>query len=402
MRDDAGSASAHLRVTPAGTIPVDDMIVLAVSGELDAASAPYLRRRVLAEVGLYRVGTVLDLAGMTLVSAAGVRALAATAATLADTGRRLLIARSTPSVWQVVRQAGPALAVVDHSSVSAALDAYRAEHAGRTEPGDGPEEGLRLLRQRARDLPATLRSRPLVAGAIEELRKRYVLRDAETAFRLLRGCSQRYNVKLRALALAFLSAPAVPPQRRMWFTGRRREQAPPITFTSPSRPSSSGALLAAVLDTTLSIIDSEAGYVQITDRFLGGLRLASQRGLPSDTERSFDYIDDAEDASAAAFDSGQETTRTLREEPDSTPPSPLGAVGLCSVHSVPLTCAGHPTMGVVSTLHRPPAPRTSRGRTAALDVVATESAAWLHWHQRTIVPDALEALHRAARSEAGR
>ena len=398
MRNNARSADIHLRVTPAGALPVEDMIVLAVSGELDAASAPHLRQRVLAEVGAGRVGTVLDLAGVSLVSAAGVRALAATAATLANTGRRMLIARCRPAVWQVLRQVGPALAVVDHSS-AAALDAYHAQHTG---PAARAEEGLMLLRRRARELPATLRSRPLVAAAIDELRKRYQLPDAEAAFTLLRDCSQHHNLKLRALALAFLSAPPVTPERRMWFTGRRRDEPPPITFTSPSRPSSSGALLAAVLDSALSIMDSEAGYVQIIDRFLGGLRLASQRGLPSDAERSFDYVDDAEDASTAAFDTGQETTRTLGEEPAPTSLSPLGAAGLRCVHSVPLTGAGHPTMGVVSTLHRPPAPPTSAEAAAALDVVATESAAWLDWHQRTIVLDALEDLHRAARSTAER
>ncbi len=395
MRNDADSAGIRVRVTTAGESCADDMVVLAVTGEIDAYTGTHLREHVLAGVGPDRGGVVLDLAQVTLMSAAGLRALADTAATLADTGRRLLIARCRPVVREVVRQIGPPLAVVDHRSVDAALDAYRAEHIEPTE-----EEGLPLLRWRARNLPGPLRSRPLIAGAVTELHRRYDLPDSEIAFTLLRRSSQRYNLRIRALALAFLSAPAVPPERPMWFTGRRRDLPPPITFTSPSRgwPSSRSGFLATVLDSALSIMDTGAGYVQLADRFLGGLRLESQRGLPREFNLSFCYVDKPDNASTTALRSGREATRNLDEEPDPTPRTLLGAEGLRSVHSVPLVDAEHPAAGVVSTLHPQRAPRTSRNQAAALDVVATESAAWLAWHQRTIVLDALEHLHKAARS----
>ncbi|MBT2893799.1 ANTAR domain-containing protein, partial [Streptomyces sp. McG2] len=66
------------------------------------------------------------------------------------------------------------------------------------------------------DLRASLRTRPLIAQAQGILQERYGLRDAETAFDLLRDSSQQHNVKLRTLASVFLSAPR-PADGPQWF-----------------------------------------------------------------------------------------------------------------------------------------------------------------------------------------
>jgi anti-anti-sigma factor len=386
--------------TPATTSAADDVVVLTVTGELDAYSGAVLRERILAEVGPSRGGVVLDLAGVRLASAGGARAVADTAARLAETGRLLLIACCPSVVLGIVRQVGPSLGVVAHPSVAAALATY---HAKRTQRRGSPKAGLNLLRQRARGLPSALRSRPLIAGSIDELRKRYDLLDSDAAFTVFRRTSQRYNLKLRVLAPAFLSAPPASPERPTWFTGRRRHPPPPTTFAVPRRewPNNRDEFLSTVLDSALSIMDTEAGYLQLSDRFLGGLRLAVQHGLPREFRQVLDDADQPVDAGIAAFDSGEETTRSIAEEPDPTLRTLLGAAGLRSVHSVPLAVGDQPT-GVVTTLHDRRVRRATRNQAAALDVVATESAAWLDWYQRTVVLDALEHLHDAARSAARR
>lgn len=386
----------HFRVSATEPANAADVIVCAAAGELDASSAASLPARLLDAVGPGHSCVVLDMVGVTLVSAAGARALTDLAATLAETGCRLLLASCGPAVRDVIWQVGTPRDV-SHSSVAAALSAYRAE-PGEPVPAM-PTERLALLRQQADNLPDPLRTRPLIAGAIDELRERYRLPDSATAFTLLQHSSQRYNVKLRSLALAFLSAPPVRPERPLWFGGRHRAPAPPVTFGSHHQQwqGSRGGFLKEVLDSALSIMDSEAGYVQLADHFLGGLQLESQRGLPREFRQSFGHITGTDSASGAAFASGQPAVGELSRQLDPHTRKTLRKQGLRYVYSIPLLSAEHPGMGVVSTLHLDVPACGPLERSAELDEVSAQSATWLHWYQRTVVLDALEHLHNAAR-----
>lgn len=380
---DVNGTTDHFRVNATESADPADIAVCAATGELDACSASALPARLLDAVGPGTGCVVLDMAEVTLVSAAGARALTDLAATLAETGRRLLLARCRPTVRDIFEYAGSPHSVSDHPSVAEAVAAYRAEPASPARAM--PTERLVLLRKQAGNLPDGLRTRPLIAGAIDELRERYRLPDNDSAFALLRHSSQRYNIKLRSLALAFLSAPPAKPQRPLWFGGRARPPAPSITFVSQHGrwPGNRGGFLNEVLDSALSIMDSEAGYVRLADDFLGGLQLESQRGLPREFGQSL------ASASPPTSDLGREldprTRNTLHEQ------------GLRYVYDVALRTEEYPGVGVVSTLHAGGPPCATDDQSAALDVVSTQSAAWLHWYQRTVVPDALEHLHNAAR-----
>jgi anti-anti-sigma factor len=397
MRDDVCLATPHFQVRRVDSAGAGDTVVLTAAGELDAYSSTTLLTHLLDAINVANVGVVLDLGRVTLVSAAGARTLSETAATLAESGRRLLLARCHATVRDVIRYVGAPHTLPSHPSVAAALAASRAESRQPVETEQA--NGLALLRQRARNLPVTLRTRPLIAGTIDELRERYELSESDAAFTLLRRSSQRYNLKLHTLALAFLSAPPARPGQPLWFGGRHREAAPSITFTTPSRewPHSRGSFLGAVLRSTMSIMDSEVGYLQLADHFLGGLQLESQHGLPDELSQSLSHVGGTDSACGAAFDSGYPTTRSLDHELDPSTRNLLHREGLDSVHSVPLLTEGHPAAGVVSTLHRQPATRATPVQADALNVVATQSAAWLDWYQQTVVLDALEHLHNAAR-----
>ncbi|HJP76288.1 MAG TPA: STAS domain-containing protein [Pseudonocardiaceae bacterium] len=383
---DVNGTTDHFRVNAtesADAADTGDIAVCAATGELDTCSASALPAQLLDAVGPGTGGVVLDMADVSLVSAAGARALTDLAATLAETGRRLLLARCRPTVRDIIEYAGSPHTVSDHPSVAEAVAAYRAEPAS---PAPAmPTERLVLLRKQAGNLPDGLRTRPLIAGAIDELRERYRLPDNDSAFALLRHSSQRYNIKLRSLALAFLSAPPAKPERPLWFGGRARPPAPSITFTSHHGqwPGNRGGFLSEVLASALSIMDSEAGYVRLADDFLGGLQLESQRGLPREFGQS--------------LAAGPPATSDLSRELDPRTRSTLHEQGLNYVYNVALRTEEYPEVGVVSTLHAGGPSSATHDQSAALDVVSAQSAAWLHWYQRTVVLDALEHLHHAAR-----
>lgn len=387
-----------LRVTRRAAEQAPDVLVLGVSGDMDACAAVSLHEVVLAAMRPRLRGVVLDLAEVPFVSAASVRVLGDIAATLAETGRGLSIARCRPVVREIVRQVGLPLELTGLHTVSGALAAVRAATAAAKQPTDAGR-GIALLRERARNLPGALRTRPLIAGAVSELRDRYDMPDPKLGFALLRDSSQQYNLKVRALALAFVAAPPATPDQPTWFPGRRRDLAPPVPFTGAPRGwrGNHGGFLSAVLDANMSIMDSRAGYLQLADHFVGGLRLESQQGLPREFTHAFTYADEAPAASLVAFDSGKQATRRLDEEPDPDTRKMFRAGGFRSVHSVALVDDKNQALGVVSTLHEIPAPRTTREQTSALREVARQSAGWLDWYQRTIVLDALEHLHQTAR-----
>lgn len=388
-------SASHLRVTKRVGEPARDVVLLGVAGELDACSAVGLREAVLGTVTPADRGVVLDLADVTLVSAAGIRALGEVAATLANTGRRLALANCRHTVGEIVRQIGAPLALVNHGAVAAALAAVRDETTTPDRTVE-PSQGLALLRERARHLPGALRTRPLIAGAVSELRDRYDLPDSDSAFLLLRLSSQQYNLKIRLLALAFLNAPPAHPDQQTWFPGRVRDTAPPVPFADAPRGwrGNHGAFLSAVLTANMSIMDSEAGYLQLADRFVGGLRLESQQGLPSRFTERFTYVDEP----LPAFGSGAQSTRNLNDEPDATARSIFRTEGFRSMHSLPLLDEDGQPIGIVSTLHKDDEPRTSSAQRTELRAVARQSSAWLDWYHRTIMLDALERLHNVART----
>jgi GAF domain-containing protein len=74
----------------------------------------------------------------------------------------------------------------------------------------------------------------------------------------------------------------------------------------------------------------------------------------------------------------------------------LRHAGCRSAQSTPLVAPDGPVLGTLSTYDSRPGRRPSPQEAARLDLVAREAGAWLDWHLRTVVLDALEFLHQRA------
>lgn len=376
--------------------PPDERPVLRVSGEIDLATGPRLGAAVMATAGVS--GVVLDMADVTMMSAAGFRALADAAAELADDGRRLLLGACRPRLVVALRRTGAAGVVEMFDTVEDAVADLAAS------PDTGVTE-LAHVRARARALPGALQTRPVIEGAIEVIRCRYGLPTTEAAFAVLREASQRHNLKLRTVAAAVLTVRPPDPGSVLWFAGRRRRPAPPVTFTTARRAwrDSRSAFLSDVLDSALACVRTDRGDVHLVDPVVGGLRLELHRALPPAFVGQFAHVPGGHAAcgealrqrarvlvpdvrhSAAYADPG---TRTALREADAR-----------AVQSTPLLSPDGHCRGVLSTLHARPDWRPSARECAELDVIGRDAGRWLVWHWHTIVLDALEHVHQSARRQ---
>jgi anti-anti-sigma factor len=391
---------SHLSVA---TVPgPDGNLLFQLAGEIDVESGPAVRAAI-TEMPASTPGAVLDMADVTLVSAAGFRGLTAAAAHLADDGRQVLLARCRPRVLAVLHHLGASGVVRMVDTVDEALAALAP-----AEPLSGGDE-LAWVRSRARALPGLLQTRPVIEGATVLVRDRYHCPDKETAFALLRESSQRHNIKLRTLAAAVLTARPPAPGSPVWFAGRRRCRPPAVTFR-PSRREwrdSRSAFLADVLDTALSWMDTDRGDLALADPVVGGLRLEVDHGLPRAFTAAFAHVDVAAtggtetSARAQALRSG---TRVVVADVVTSPmyTNPLSRTAMLAararaVQSTPLVVTGGRCVGTLSTLDSNAGRTPSADEAAGLDRIARDAGRWLAWHERTVVLDALEYLHQTAR-----
>ncbi len=338
-----------------------------VEGVVDAESSVFLRTR-LGELVQPAEGDVLvDLHGVLELSTPGVEVLIDLAERLAGTGRRLRLA---PGVGGTVSM-GPV------------------------------HDELRRLRKEVRDLRGQLRTRPLVARALGILQARYGLADETAAHELLRDASQRHNLKMRSLGSAVLAAPPPDPATGgVWFPGRVRRPAPEVGFLAPTEQGLS-AFLNALLDTALTCMVTPMGCVQLVDQDHGDLRLERIRGLSAEFVDYFSVVDSDDTTCGLALRVG---SRVIVAD-IATDPIYVGrqsgdallAMGVRAAQSTPLVAPDGRVVGMVSTHHAEVGRVPSPAEAAELDRVSAEAGAWLYWHQRTIVLDALEYLHRQAR-----
>ncbi|GAA2257897.1 ANTAR domain-containing protein [Streptomyces indiaensis] len=276
---------------------------------------------------------------------------------------------------------------------------------GREAAADDGE--LERLRAEVRDLRARARVRPLISQAQGILQERYALPDAESAFALMQRASQRYNVKLRTLAGMLVTAPRPEAGDALWFPGRVRGPEPELTFTRAHRSGSGsrGAVLKAVLGSALTVVGTDMGNVQLTDRARGGLNIEEHTGLTAGFVDFFAHVgDDGTSCAQAARDVSQVTVREVESDPVFTEPArrAILAAGSRACHSVPLTTASGLCVGMVSAHLDRPLNGLTTAQTKALDTVGTEAGRWLAWHDRTVVLDALEHLHALGSAGRGR
>ncbi|MFJ7333301.1 ANTAR domain-containing protein [Streptomyces sp. NPDC101110] len=271
---------------------------------------------------------------------------------------------------------------------------------GREATADDGE--LERLRAEVRDLRARARVRPLISQAQGILQERYALQDAESAFALMQRASQRYNVKLRTLAGMLVTAPRPEAGDAPWFPARVRGPEPELTFTRAhlSGSGSRGAVLKAVLGSTLTVVGTDMGNVQLTDRARGGLNIEAHTGLTADFVDFFAHVgEDGTSCAQAARDVAQVTVRDVESDPVFTEPArrAILAAGSRACHSVPLTTASGLCVGMVSAHVDRPLSGLTTAQTKALDTVGGEAGRWLAWHDGTVVLDALEHLHALGR-----
>ncbi|MEU0589716.1 ANTAR domain-containing protein [Streptomyces sp. NPDC006132] len=275
--------------------------------------------------------------------------------------------------------------------------------AGRTTDDDGE---LERLRAQVRDLRARARVYPLISQAQGMLQERYELPDGESAFALMQRASQRYNVKLRTLAGALVTAPRPDGREQLWFPRRVRQPEPELTFTTAHRSGSGsrGAVLKAVLNRTLEVTGTDMGNVQLPDRARGGLRIEEHTGLTPDFIDFFAHVgEDGTACAKAARDVAQVTVREVESDPVFTEPArrAILAAGSRACHSVPLTTASGLCVGMVSAHLDRPLRGLTAAQTRTLGTMGAEAGRWLAWHDRTVVLDALEYLHALGRSGRG-
>ncbi|MFF7376508.1 ANTAR domain-containing protein [Streptomyces massasporeus] len=277
--------------------------------------------------------------------------------------------------------------------------------AGRAAADDNDGE-LERLRAEVRDLRARARVRPLISQAQGIVQERYALPDAESAFALMQQASQRYNVKLRTLAGVLVTAPRPEGTETLWFPGRVRGPEPDLTFTRAhlSGSGSRRAVLKAVLSSTLAVVGTDMGNVQLSDRVRGGLSIEQHTGLTADFVEFFAHVgDDGTACARAARDLAQVTVRDVESDPVFTEPArrAILAAGSRACHSVPLTTESGLCVGMVSAHVDRPLDALTTTQTKTLDTVGNQAGRWLAWHDRTVVLDALEHLHTLGRAGRG-
>ncbi|MFF8012696.1 ANTAR domain-containing protein [Streptomyces sp. NPDC007929] len=276
--------------------------------------------------------------------------------------------------------------------------------AGRAAAHEDGE--LERLRTELRDLRARARVRPLISQAQGIVQERYALPDGESAFALMQRASQRYNIKLRTLAGVLVTAPRPDDPETLWFPRRVRAPEPELTFTRAHRSGagSRGAVLKAVLSSTLAVVGTDMGNVQLSDPARGGLSIERHTGLTADFVDFFAHVgEEGTSCARAARDGAQITVRDVESDPVFTEPArqAILAAGSRGCHSVPLTTASGLCVGMVSAhVDRPLDPLTT-AQTKALDTLGSQAGRWLAWHDRTVVLDALEHLHTLGRAGRG-
>ncbi len=337
---------------------------------------------------------VIDVGDATRLSAADITALLRHAAELTARNRRLLLVGRSAVVAQVREWTDTAPVLEAFTTVDAALTSCApVTPADGSGSGSGDDE-LDRLRKEIRDLRAQVKSRPLISQAQGILQERYELPDASAAFALMRDASQRFNVKLRTVADAVVRVPRPDTDKALWFPGRGRRAAPPTTFLDEARPNRS-TVINGVLTEALTVLDSDMGDLQLIEPG-GALRMEQHRGFDEDFVDFFSRIDGGDTSCAQAAARRETVTADIRTDPVFTSPARevILATGSRTAYSIPMTGASRDVVGVFSVHVTRAGQSLSAAQQRRLGEVAGQAGAWLEWHQRTVVLDALEYLHR--------
>ncbi|WP_030613751.1 ANTAR domain-containing protein [Streptomyces sclerotialus] len=384
--------------------------MLGADGVLESADHPLFTA--IRETSGGPEAVAVDLSEVRQMSLGAARALATCAGELGHRGIRLMVV--APSEQAALALAADEAADSGLIVLPAVRDLITAcvpdlpEHVPGVgdplqapEPAEPSQQEVDRLRRTVRDLQAKVRTHPLIAQAQGVLQERYRLRDGQAAFRLLQAASQQHNVKLRSLASALLEAPRPEHGSARWFPDRIKTRPPKLTALPQvnSESANRSAVISAVLHQTLTISDTPMGNVQLADRHAGGLRIEKHHGLNEEFVDYFDVVGrEGTSCALAARNVTRVTVTDVATDPVFSDEAryKIMQAGSRSAHSTPLTTARGVCLGMVSSHHERPHQLLGPAQARALDRIGDQAGRWLAWHQRTVVLDALEHLHRLA------
>jgi hypothetical protein len=238
-------------------------------------------------------------------------------------------------------------------------------------------------------------SRATVRLAMAALQDQHGL-DQNAAFDVLRGVSQRHNVKLRVLAAGMIAPHASARSRPA--TAR-----PPLPFTASGRACTNRAeVVADLMRVVISRSGSERGTVQLHDQVHGGMQLEGWRGFSQDFADTFSYVS-REDTSWRAFRDAQVVVTDVDSSPLFSEPAreALLANDVRSFVSTPIVDDDGAVRGIVS-IHQPRrAAVPTQARLGQLRRMAGQCGRWLQWYDHLVLPTVVAAVHEAAGARAG-
>ncbi|MFC8427590.1 ANTAR domain-containing protein [Streptomyces sp. NPDC057253] len=380
--------------TPLTVLPASDRArVVCLSGALEDDVCERLAR----ELGQHldtaaRQGQrlVLDLSAVEFIGDAARQALRSATDHLAREPVPVVAAASAGAALERVHAVG--LHVYD-TLADALLSLPRTPDLGASTTPDTRSEvfGMR----------AKARTTALIGMAQGMLIERYGLSGSDVAFALLRRGSQHFNLPLRVLASALLTAP--PPQTdETWFPGRTTHIPPPAAGFLSAHGVAAGdrrQVLVAALHEAVVRCEADAAEVHLTDPAQDDvLFLEEHHGLHAGYWDQVALVTGPPVVCARAQrDLAPVTVPDVATDPalaDHPAGDVLLAAGSRAVHSHPLIAADGHCTGTVTLHWAKPGSWLTTAQERGLDTLAAELAAWRSWYRRTVVLDALEYLHR--------
>lgn len=269
------------------------------------------------------------------------------------------------------------------------------------EPSDGEHPGTEDAVQDTGEDAIGQRNRRLahtgVARAEELLMSRYGISSRQEAFDLLRTTSQRFNIKLHVLADVAVRLPTPEAQAPHWAPSRPRRPEPSMPALRASGPGrvGYGAVLKTALEQTLRLTGAEMGNVQLVEN--GILRMERHTGLDRPFTDYFAFVATSTTSCAqAAEEVRQVTVKDVAASDvfDEGSRKTILDAGSQACHSVPLLAPNGAVRGMISSHHERPLNDLSPDRLGALHELGRQVGLWLSWHRNTVVPSALDHLHR--------
>ncbi|MBB4689135.1 STAS domain-containing protein [Amycolatopsis jiangsuensis] len=344
-------------------------VLIVVRGDIDGANCADWGHRLRELAASSGSDVLIDLSGLTLLTASGGRVLAHLAEQWGAAGRRTrIVVGANPVVARVVEIAEARVVLTVHESVAAALSAP--------------------------DRPASLPdSWFVIREAVRQLQEQYGLSDAGPAVSLLQSVAREHRIRVHRLAAA-AAGPAFPGQPA---AGEAAEPILPFPVGAVAAPKFV-TVLDHALRAALRATETPAGYAQLVAG--GFLRMASAHGIGRDLRR---YLGQPGHESTPCARAARGGTRvTVGDVREDVPLAGTPALDMLRAEGILFACStpvvdgeGRSCRAVLSLVDG----RAGRGLTYAqadeLDRIAEAVSRWAQWDDDRRVRTAVSDLHAA-------